>query len=410
MKNIIHTLILSRPDDAPVEQSFTDKVMQRIATKQPRRSHVSLLRASPVLTVVAVVLAIGLLSGAAYAAVTYLWPAPSVDVGTPTESVSGRKEVLIESESCGDEATLQRYELKKTATITPKDLPRVAKAECELAAINKWIMKEFPSTPPPLDQAVLTQPGYESTQASVLPAHIADKVQSISVDKLVVAAKDKWNPSVTYSLSQNVKYIADRQAKDIHSIHPGDPIIVVIKNTVKVRNDADCTPKHCGASSVSSHDEVLAIVKLEGTYDDYRHGNSLTKLVPCMGNEEDYCHEGQGGIDLVNNYRTQRYAIDESGKHNIIEGTVTAHDSSSVTIRTTSGRLVRIGTDEDIIASFNTYRSADYEGTTLAIGDTLVINYIQTSDVDKQTIPVDTVTDIDVMLETQSKGDPINKY
>lgn len=401
--NLDHKIIGARPNDTQAKTLFTDAVMKRV-TKRRKNRLWRLLQTSPVFAVLAGLFMLMLVSSTVYAAVTYLWPRTHITVTKPSTTTSGRQEVQVFSNDCPDIAN-KRYELKKVAPFGPDKIADVVKAECNIEAIYKWVRATHPDAFSSSSRAM----ALDSTPGKVFPDQksinypAAYKIQSVSATSVTFAAKDQWNPAVTSAYTADTKFIINHQYGKWSDFHPGDAVTYITMTTSTFKNGDDCTSRHCSSMPVSSKEELLAVVKLDMPFEDYDKFGSLSEVVPCQDNEKDDCHTGNiSGIEI---WRPTSMVSDDTQSTGIIEGVVQSHTKTATIIKTTSRRLVTLSTAYDPLQSFNNSRSADYNGTTVAVGDLIQVMYFHAKGTITETIHQQNIMSIMLITEINSRAD-----
>ena len=139
---------------------------------------------------------------------------------------------------------------------------------------------------------------------------------------------------------------------------------------------------------------------------------ALTELSPCMGNPLEYCLGGySGSIDVyMGDFQNSAPGSDNQVITKQIEGTVTQINGASFTIKATSGALFTVNAPKDVIAEFNTKKSANYNNEKIAIGSTLSIGYSESQDAHIKTITGSAIQYISFKIEIVSKGDQFRPY
>lgn len=412
--NVDYKIIMARPESVSGTATFTDAVMARISTKK-KRERIWLgraLRKSPVVMVAVIIASLLAISGVAYA-VSYLWPQLSLNISSSGTSSSGRKEVAVLSETCSPDIANKKYELKSNATISEKEVPAVIAAECNRAAIDKWAHATFPQYFTHSDPSKLATARPEQSQEIAMVSS-AWVIKSISAEAITFAAIDEYQPEHTLSIPTSTKFVVDHQYKTWRDIHVGDAVAYVSKQTYS--SPENCSGDGCGAPT---NETLLAIVKLDQPFKYYRLFGSLVELFGCQGNPQDTCHTGNiGGIDVyMNDANYGRMTVDGPLVMAQVEGVIQSYDTSSIRLKTTSGRVVSIATDYNVLANFNQTRAGGYAAysvgndATIQPGDTLSVTYLQRSGHSNDTtIQLSDTAQISLLLELVHKADPIKKF
>ena len=353
----------------------------------------------PAFAVVAIALgSLLLLSGSAYAAYQLLWQKPQVTVSSPEKSVSGRDEVAISLEQCGDDSKATRYELKRNASITADQIKGVVEARCELDAIGTWAMSTFPN-----DRFGGPSERKEHT-TSMSNASMATTIKSMSADSVTFTGLTKYNQTdKTLPVTPSVRYIVDGHDAKASDISTSDPIVYITTVVTRMTPQPGCNDQHCSMSGELVSETLQAIVKLSMPLENYDQfaWQSLTERTTCQGNPNDSCLTGFiGGIDLY-----MGSATIEMGKTEMkeIHGTITEMNGSSVVIKSSSGTLFTINTPSDVISKYNTTKASQYyNNQTVKVGSTLRVSYIESPNEHSKTLNSKTL--MSVMFQTEAVG------
>lgn len=407
--NLHHKIIAAAPKKPRVNRQFTDNVMAAITKKRAHGRLVTLLGARPAFAALAGAVTLAVIAGTAYA-ISYVWPLITVNVSKPIDTTSGRKSVQVFSNEC-PEISGKKYELKKVAPFGSEKIADVVKAECNLEALRAWSDREYPDysfSSPEHRKAPNMTPGAEVT-TKMINYPRAYKVASISATGMVLEQIDQWNPSnPSIAFSPDVKFIVDHQYKTWQGIKAGDAVATISLWTGVSRNNDDCTAQHCGNTQVSLKEELKAVAKLDQPFEDYNKFGSLSELMKCQDNENDYCHTGNtASIDIFDNYRYKNESpYDENERTGMLEGVIQSHNAASTVVKTTSGRIVTIKTTSDFLENFNATRSVDYNGTTAGTGDTIAFDYIHRNGEKNVTvIPEGNLARVSLLIEINSKAE-----
>ena len=400
-----HKIITSRPDDTVPNSQFTNAVIQGIKKRQkpPRNRLLSLLYASPAFAALAGIMTLFVLAGTAYA-ISYAWPLLNLQVSKPTTTSSGRQAVEVFGNACPDISN-KKYELKKVSPFGIEKVPDIIKAECNLNAISRWADTTYPKYTLRADHESWNPdmtPGAIVT-TKMLNTPLAQKIISIDATKITIGDVDESKPSLNLAITPSTKFIVDHQYKQAHDLKKGDAVAYISLITSAVRNNDDCTPESCGNTPISQSEELLAIVKLDMPYEDYGKFGSLSELMRCSVNKDDYCHTGNASsFELYTNYNLG-HATDASLQYAQIEGSIQSSSPTRLVIKTSSGRIVTVNTTSDLVASFNANRGPYYAD--VKIGDTIQITYFQRGLSVRTDIDEKTIMNINVLVEINSKAD-----
>lgn len=424
MKNTRFEALIAaaRPETHRIEVDFTDRVMSRIRnpeilSSQIRKKSVNKketlfmkLRHLPKFAVIAIAIgALLLVSGSAFAAYQLLWPKPHVEVSQPTTSPSGRQQVAISFDQCGDNTTAKHYELKRNATITADQIPAVLKARCELDAIGTWAKQAFPS-----DERMQTQykdlSPYDSTMTDIA---MATRIKAKDASSITFEGLTKYNQvDKTIDAPATVRYISGGREVKADDIKVGDPVVYVTSELSLMTPQPGCSEQHCSISGAPVSSTLLAVVKLSQPLQDYDQfaWQSLTEIDTCSGNPADSCLTGYAGaVDLYEGNATFTAGSDDQAKE--IQGVVTSLDGPSTTIQSSSGTLFTIQTPSDVITTYNTQKAARYyNNQQVKIGSHLIVRYVESADLHNHTIPAKSLSSFQLSIELVGKSDPVEAY
>lgn len=410
--NITQKLTAASPKHT-ADSIFTQKVMDGVGKTQiklhaatPRAiGLLSRLRVLPATMLAAIALVA--VAGTAYA-ISYILPLVTVNVTAPTATPSGRQSVQVFSNEC-PEISNKKFELKKVAPFGPEKIADIVKAECNLESIRKWADTQFPElafNPTKAFERPDMTPGKISYDIKRLDFVEARQVKAITPTSITYNGFDEWNTDLTQTITPQTKFIVDHQYKTIADIKPGDAVAYVSITHSTEKNNDDCTPESCSNTQISSSVELMYIVKLDQPYGDYDKFGSLSEMITCQNNPQDYCHTGNtASFELYENFGGNTSANIGDVAGGFIEGSILSHSPQSIVIKTSSGRTVTLNTTYDLIGSFNTTRARDYN-TTVGVGDTLQVMYVHPANTtNHSTINQSDINMISVMIEINSKAD-----
>ncbi|MDB5162147.1 MAG: hypothetical protein JWM52_655 [Candidatus Saccharibacteria bacterium] len=421
MKDVLLSglLIEARSKNYVPNRTFTDRIMDSlqpsaIFTKQIRRMNVNKketfimkLKHLPKFAIVAIAIgATVLLSGSAYA-IYSLWAHPEIHVTSPETSASGRQEVSIAFSSCGTTQTANKYELKRDATIDASQIEAIAKARCELQAINDWAMKTYAQGP---------DGSFGDPRTHELPA-VQSVRQLISVSDSSITFAEKKNklsvlPEETLDAPDSIRFIANGTDVARSAFKPGDAVAyVTMSKTVKTPMEK-CTSDACREfGEYRGVSRLVAVVKLDRDFKDYDDDawQSLAELSSCMGNENNLCLHGNAASTTLY-YRDLQSSFTETQMTKNIEGTVTAIENNTFTIKGTSGTLFTIEAPARIFTDFNASNTAAFNNAEVVVGSTVRVTYLESKTAHGTTIPNNTIQGIDFRLEILTKGGAAHAY
>lgn len=412
-------LLAAKPLGYSANPTFTDEVMRKVQHSEilsssvrkmdvnKKETFIMKLKHLPKFAIVA--LAIGatlLLSGSAYA-VYSLWIRPQIEVTSPETSASGRQEVSIAFSSCGDTIMPNKYELKRNATIDASQIEAVAKARCELQAINDWAMKTYAQGP---------NGSFGDARTNETPAlHSVRQLATVN-DSSITFAEKKNKLSVlaeeTFDTSGTIRYIANGADVPRSTFKPGDTIAyVTLSKTVQTPKEQCMTDACREFGEYRGVNRLVAVIKLDHNFEDYDDDawESLAELSNCVGNEADMCLQGNSAATSLY-ARDLQSSLSQSQMTKTIEGTVTAIQNNTFTLKTTSGTMFTIVAPASIFTNFNASNSAAFENVKATVGSTVRVIYIESKTAHEKTIPIDTIENIDFRLEILTKGGAVQAY
>lgn len=398
-------LIAARPNDAAKNTNFTEAVMARVGkSKHAKRGWLRMaLHKSPAVVIAIIIGAVLLLSGAAYA-ISYLWPQIIPSVSSPTTSSSGRKFITVED--CSKAGASSSYELKKDAPIAADKLEDVVKAQCELNAVSAWADKTYPLEYHAPSQEEANKPGATLTHTTITPAMFA--VQIASIGDTTIRIRDSGSlleRDIPYS--NTTKIVVQGQYASLRELKAGDAITYVDKTTTTTKNRADCTIDSCMGDIVSTSTELLAIVKLSYSFDTYRAISYLVESTHCAGNPLDDCPNTSSMDVFMGDPSEHGYTNLENSQVAQITGKIQTYSDSEITLITSSGRAVTIGTPWNLIDTSNDKNSLNK----ISVGDTLQVEYAQDINAKSDTsISWKRLYRVILLLEADSKAGPYRNY
>lgn len=414
--NIEQKLLVSRPDEiAPLDGAFTNRVMTDIARTEILSSAVRRMKVNTKETCfmklhhlpkfAAVILAIITLlavSGTAYAMYTLLWQHPKVTTQTPTTNQFGRIQTIASFTDCQDQQTQATFEIKQGSTLEPSEISKVLQARCEMTAIRAWTGES--KTPdgsfrPP-------EPGV-AIKEEISSSSVASKISAIN-NTSVSLIGDEWNsPKESLAITPDTKYIANNAEATANEFHVDDAVIYVQKHTMKYTTIKTDTGSSSTGEAVKSTLTYLIKVGLPFEYYGPGKQNQLAERTPCLGNEQDSCVQA-ARIDLFGPLAGRPTPSVTAIRD--IQGIITKHEGTSLTIKSSSGRLFTMTTSSDVIREFNETRSGVYNNVTVDVGDMLSIQYLE--DIHSHAIILNPsqINHIALTLTMIQKSDPLKKY
>ncbi|RYX78949.1 hypothetical protein EON76_04540 [bacterium] len=411
-------ILAARPSRSAQNVTFTDAVMQKlqnreIISSQFRRTNVKQketfimkLRNLHKPAVIALALVITLATAGTAYAVYQLWSKPEIHVSPSTTSSTGRDQVSIASAQCGDASKAAGYELKKNATITPDQIAKVVQARCELDTIGTWANKTYGNNDK--EAGALTGKPYDRPQVDVSMATHITEAKSASITFKGLTKYEQRDE--TFDISASTKYIADGKEVSASIITPDDSVVYVVKRIIAMTPSSDCDDKHCSYKGEPKSQTLLAVVKLSLPFEYYDQlaWQSLSERMSCEGNPEDNCLKGYvGSIDI----HTGSYVPPAGTKGKEIQGTVTAINGKTFTLKSSTGTLFTFTAPSDIIAAYNTNRAPQYYNNQIVkIGSQLIVRYNEPADKHSKTQAADALVAVQLQTESVRKTDPVQAY
>ncbi|MCL2037421.1 hypothetical protein FWG95_00195 [Candidatus Saccharibacteria bacterium] len=413
---LLTKLVIARPDDSPVDEAFTSRVMQKVTSqnlaaklpgKSPHRGRFGRLSFAKVLIIA--ILSLVLLGGGTFVAaeiISRLYPQPSVEIEKTTKSPSGRTAIFFNVNDCKiDSNQTAYYEIKRGSDLTTDDVQKILQAQCEMKAIGEAFGEGLMplSSKLPMEQAGVYEVGETGHMM-----HSAATVASLNHNELTYV--DEYDEQTTITLTEKTNYVVDGAAAAKSDIKAGDVITVV--SNVKMKYTV--TLKEGGSSAqgeaISSTPTHVVKLSLPAKYYRYDLFNQLTARDVCNANPQDICSHG-ASVDLYLK-GTPDMALGDTVEAREISGTLISHNGASFQIKSSSGRIFTVTTPSDIITSFNRNQSAKYNNATVEIGDTIQIIYMaDRNQPDDRNLNPEQLIHISLSLEMlNAKTDPIQKY
>lgn len=400
IEQVVMAVAPPKPDKA-----FTSRVMGRIlaadTAPSKQKPRFALFAHMPKFAVVAIAVVIALaLSGTAYAVYNALWPKPTVHSQSVEQNQFGRTEVVADFKDCATQTGQAHYEIKKGASITPEDVPKLLQAACERGAIEAAL---------PDSTGGMSAHATEMVDGSITPwSNITTAVKVTSItDKQIAYTGDVNAPAGPLNLDADTKYIVNGMPATRADISAGDT--VMFQTIIQIKNSVTKTATGTSASGTPvGNPKVTYVIKVGLPYQYYNPAmqNQIVERKACAGNPADTCLNG-AMVDLYSGNVINTTAQQESRK---IEGVMQSHSRSGIVIKTSSGHIITINLPRDIVAEFNNSRSGNY-GVTIKNGDTIAIDYIgNKNEPTTDTIQTDHVAMIGLELDLINKSDPIKPY
>jgi hypothetical protein len=374
-------LIASHETGDGINTAFVDRVMKTInspARPRPFAMFTTWRHMHRLAFAIMAIAALALVSGTAYAAYQ-LWLKPHAQVQHFGQNQYGRNEALVTFQNCKDSASTT-YEVKSSSQLTAEQLSQLLQAKCEMDAITAWANAQEPSG---LHAITALYPG-------------AFTVESINGDTYELHGKLEDR---TVTITKDTAFIVHGMQVGREAIHVGDTVGYVEKNS------------YAPGGGWPTERKSIAIVALELPAKMYEIDlqNQVAKRQDCHGNPGESC-VNSGSIDVFPRYGEDNTAPTDSGDMFEIQGRIVEHQGTTVKVKASSGAIYTITAPIDIIASFNTKASANYNGITIENGDMLSVRYSQNPWNDHKTIQPRQVQSVSLLIELVKKTDPIKKY
>lgn len=373
-------LIASHEAADGINTTFVNRVMSTITSPNksltPFAQWRHLHRFAFVLIAVA---ALAFVSGTAYAAYQ-LWLKPKVEIQQFGQNQYGRNEALATFQNCKENAGTS-YEVKSSSQLNAEELGQLLRARCEMDAITAW--------------AAATS-GTDNITSMLMLYPSALTVTSINGNtyELHGTQGDK-----TVNITEDTTFIVHGLKVARDAIHVGDTVAYVEKNTYA----------HNGNWPTERRPIAIVALELPAKFYENNLQNQVAKRKSCYGNPSDTCVDS-GSIDVYPRNGENNSAPTEPGDHFVIQGRIVEHNDATIKIKGSSGAIYTITTPLDMIADFNNRYSQNYDGTTIQIGDMLMVNYNQPADADHKVIQPGRVQSVVLMIEVVRKTDGIKKY
>ncbi len=392
----IEQLLIACIDPSSHDDVYVDRVMQslplspeifsrqlRIVNDQQQKkgSFMLKLRTLP-LPLLALVIAgsVLLLGGTAYAAYTYLWKPAHINVGSQTKGSDGHTRTVVALTDCAlipqDRMTI---ETKRNVNLDPVAIKSRVQAQCELNAIEVY-MSSLPQSGDPTLEGYAMQPCIMK-----MPDHIGTTIQTPACSVI---------PTRDYMIDSKTKYIKNGIEVDARAIKPGSTITVLAYDYSEY--DAVST------RIVTTHRRAAAIIELSLPVDDYMYvGGSIAYRIECLNNTSETClsYIASAGVymrtDLPDGVRIAQY-----------EGRVTNIHNDTVTLKTSSNRIVNLTMPAGTLAQ---YAANSRDRLSVSVGDMMQLMAVTPANSNKSDFqPTDIsyvllVTDIDAKTRVVSK-------
>lgn len=426
MKNLTFEaqIIAARPRQYAVSDTFTDQVMEKIHSPEILSSHVRNMNVNkketfimklhhlPKLAIIAI--AIGglvILSGATYATYKLFWEQPSVTTESPTTNQFGRTQVIASFENCENQSAATTFEIKTGSTLEASEIGKILQARCELEALREWSgTNEQPKGPDPSMQQ--NEGTYSQTMRMVSP--VASNIVSINATSLALTGDEYNTPQDPLPLTGETRYIVDAHESTIDQFKPGDTVLYVHD----IAFDFVTEKTDLGYSTSSTPGREVAVthlVKVSLPFEYYGPGkqNQIAERNACMGNPQDSCVQ-TAAVDLYENYSTSPVLPDSNGEapfdYREIQGIIIEHNTTSLKIQSSSGKIFTLTTPNDIVAAFNINRSTEYNNIKVEKGDVLMVRYSVDKSSTSLELRASEIQSIYLALSMIQKGDPVQKY
>lgn len=399
-------IISAAPIGTPIDRHFTDTVMKKLDDFQPATDKISQgnpvlrffvqLRRMPKFAVMILsIAALTLLGGTVYAVYKILWEQPNVTITTPSANQFGRSQVVAQLERCGEQANQVVFEAKIGNTLDRDEISKILQARCEMEVIRTVIGESNGQIGADEVPAIGTS---RSSAVMLYPA--AGKVVKIDDVRLSLAG-DHHAPSEALILNEQTQFVVDGALASRNQIRQGDTVLFVKSITTSDTTKQNDNGQYV-TEGVPTSSEILYVIKPSLPFEYYNASKQslIAQRQACIGNPEDSCIQTQQ-VDLytrsVNRNKNERRSI---------QGVITKHNGSQLTLQSSSGRIFTITTPLDIVDDFNAHKSSLYNNIKISEGDLLQVNYYS----DITTLTTKNIESIQLGLDVALKGDEIKKY
>jgi|GEM_PF-977095 len=424
MKEIsLEQLLMASTPKGSNNDWFVEKVMVSLKDSQssipsritrtinhPRRKLLNMLCNVPKLAAILLgLLGIFAVSGTAFAVYT-LWPKPEVQTNSIHQNQFGRTQIIASLHECGGEPDTSTYEIKKGSTLSSNEVKTILQAKCEMDDISKWatnsgIMPKEDWTKTPKLPVLGAQEVY------TILSPVASKVSAITNSQLSLTGDQYNSPKDSLTLSPDTKYIVNGDEARQGDIHTGDAVLYIQRTTEKwMQNPND---ENRLVSQVVKKD-TLYVIKVDLPFEYYgpTKQNMIIQRKPCIGNEQDSCLQG-GSIDLYENLAVlqSRTPADVSANPlREIQAIIQSYSGTSVTAKSSSGRVFTFTLPSNIIAQFNTTRSSSYNDIQIGAGDMIDVRYFEPASEHSLQPAQNNLESVNLVIDFIYKSDPIKKY
>jgi hypothetical protein len=372
-------LIASHEAGDGINSAFVNRVMSAITSPaRPLAGFTKWRHMHRLAFAIIAIAALALVSGTAYAAYQ-LWLKPQADIQHFGQNQYGRNEALVRFQNCKESAAAT-YEVKSSSQLTAQQLSQLLQAKCGMETIESW--------------ANATAPTSLHTITQLYPG--AFTVKSIKGDtyELHGSREDR-----TVTVTKDTAFIVHGMQVGRDAIHVGDTVGYVEKDT------------YAPGGGWPTERKSIAIVAFElpaGMYEvDLQ--NQVAQRQDCHGNPGESC-VNSGLIDVYPRNGENNAAQTDPGDYFTIQGRIVEHSGATVKLKASSGKIYTITAPLDMLANFNYTYSQNYSGTTIQIGDMLMVDYIQPPSADHKVIQPRQLRSVALMIEMVKKTDGIKKY
>lgn len=406
-------LIAAAPINGPVDRQFTDRVMRKIhiiqiatepvhSAEQPRGSFMAWLHHAPKFAVIALALAaLVVLGGTSYALYKAFWSQPHVSVTAPTTNQYGRTQVAASLKNCGNQSAAVTFEIKTGSTLDPSEIGKILQARCELTAVNDW------SNANQGQSNAAKKPTEGTSQSSmIMVSPVASKVASINDTSLSLTG-GPTTPATPLTLTDQTQYIVNNEPSTRDQIHPGDTVLYIQDLTMKNVTTKSGTSYNTSGTPIAR--KTTYVIKVDLPYEYYGPSkqNQIAQRQACIGNPQDSCVQ-MATVDLYNSSSAD--ALNPGNEMRSIQGIVTEYSGNTIKIQSSSDRIFTLTTPSDIVTNFNQNKSANYNGTKVAVGDLLQVSYVIDKNDSGLALGEPQIISIQLALNLIQKSDPVQKY
>jgi hypothetical protein len=418
-KELDMMLVASRPETGQQRSAFTDKVMSdiqdsatfgaqmRTTSKRSRRSLLMKIRAlHGAGLAVAIVLAVLLLGGVAYASARFV-PDLIQLVGKQRNS-NGRTQYTVPA--FGDcygsgEVQTDKFEVMAPMPLSDNDVQKTLQAKCELTGMNAFVDATWPT----YGQHKVWQDG--DTIYYTRPDRLG-VVEQVSSQGLVLRFSSRAGDTKTYATfeGQSLQVYSHGQMGGLSQLQKGDYVFSVVRATETYRrNPAD----KIGEQPVERG--LVAVVRMSQPERYYKELQQYVRpVMPCQGNPQERCTDGPAGSGIDVYSRQMR--VDDTpltaGQERLdVAGAVTAITPDSFVLKASSGALYTVRLPKTLIDDYNQTVAPQYDEllapntdkVRLHINSWVMVSYAQAKSANRQDVATDELVGVLLLTELPPK-------